>query len=209
VKVTVFGATGGTGREFVNQAVAAGHTITAVVRKPVDLPGVDATVPADVLDPDAITAAVAEADAVVTAIGPRRGEAGASTICTDSVRSIIRAMNGAGPRRLLVVSNSGMITDDGDSFVMAKVVKPVMWRVLGGPWGDMLAAEERVRASALDWTLVRPPRLTNGRHTGQYRIDKDRNLRGGRTIARADVADYLVRALTDDTTIHRAVAVAH
>src|SRR5215467_9915616 len=121
MRLTIFGATGGTGICLAEQALAAGHDVTAVVRDPARLtvstpsPALAAglqAVTADVMDPAAIVPAVAGADAVLTAIGPRG--AGVTTVSQDSVRSIIEAMQKAGARRLLTVSGS-IVADEGES----------------------------------------------------------------------------------------------
>ena len=112
-----------------------------------------------------------------------------------------------GPRRLIVVSNSGMHVDDEDGPMTRHLVKPILRRVLRHAFADMRRMEGRVRTSGLDWTIVRPPMLTNGLHTANYRTALDRNLRGGTTISRADLADQLLRCLTDDRTVHATVAV--
>src|SRR5262252_3334727 len=108
MKVTIFGATGGTGRHLVQQACEAGHEVTAVVRDPARIgyrsPQLT-VVTADAMDPVAIGPAVAGRDVVVSAIGSRDGRA-PTTVHTDSSTSIIEAMRGAGTRRLIVVSNS-------------------------------------------------------------------------------------------------------
>src|SRR5699024_10858041 len=113
MKLTVFGATGGTGQQIVRQALRAGHEITAVVRDPARLglePGENLdVVTADVLDPASIAPAISGRDAVLSTLGPR-GRA-PSRVCRDSARGIAAAMHDSGVRRLLVVSNSGNYTE--------------------------------------------------------------------------------------------------
>jgi putative NADH-flavin reductase len=209
MKIAVFGATGRTGRLFLGRAGAAGHQVTAVVRDPGSLPADDpgrTVVVADVMDPGAIGPLLAGHDAVVTAIGPREGRA-PTTVQADSTASIVAAMRHHGPRRLVVVSNSGMVTD-GDGPVSRLLAKPILRRVLRHTWADMRRMEGVVRASELDWTIVRPPMLTDGRPTGGYRTAVDRNVRGGIRVSRADLADSILRCLTDPRSVGTAVAVA-
>ena len=210
MRITVFGATGGTGAQVVRQACAAGHDVTAVVRDPARLsfqaPALQ-VVQADVMDPAAIAPAVAGRDAVVSAIGSRQGRS-PTTVCADSARAIIAAMGQQGTRRLVVVSNSGMHTDDQDGAFVRTVVKPLLGRVLKHAYADMRRMEELVRASDLDWTIVRPPRLTNAAPTNTYRTAVNKNIPGGSVIARADLAAQILRCLTDPTTIRAAVSVA-
>jgi putative NADH-flavin reductase len=162
MKLTIFGASGATGTSLVEQAVAAGHEVTAVVRDPARL-AVPAqqrlrTVTADVMDPPAITPAVAGADAVISAVGPRG--TGPTTVIQDSVRSIIAAMRKTGTRRLLQVSGS-VVADEGESPYLRYLLKPVARRTfLRHVCADMRLGEDEIRESNLDWTIFRPPSLT-------------------------------------------------
>lgn len=209
MKLTVFGASGGTGREIVRQGLEAGHRITAVVRDParLDVPaheGLD-VVTADVFDPASIAQAVTGCDAVVSALGPRGR--GPTTICRDGTSAIMTAMTDAGVRRLVVVSNSGMHTE-GDGVFTRLVVKPILIRVLREGYADMRAMEERVTAGSLKWTIVRPPKLTDGPRTGHVASSTRGNVRGSFTISRADLAGYVLRAAGDDVLSGVAVSVA-
>lgn len=209
MKIVLFGATGRTGREFLAQAGEAGHEITAIVRDPSALTARPhlSIVPADVMDPTAIGPHIAGQDAVVTAIGPRATR-GPVTVQTESTASIIAAMHDNGTSRLVAVSNSGMITT-GDGPLSRWLAKPILRRVLGKTWADMGRMEDLVRASTLDWTILRPPMLTNGARTSSYRTAIDRNVRGGIRLSRADLADGILRALGDPALICRAVAIAN
>ncbi|KAA9164993.1 NAD(P)H-binding protein [Amycolatopsis acidicola] len=209
MKLTVFGASGGTGVEVVRQGLAAGHQITAVVRDParLDVPAGERleVVTAEVFDPQALVPAIAGRDAVISALGPRGR--GPTVICRDGTSSIMKAMETAGVQRLLVVSNSGMHTD-GDGFFTAKLVKPILIRVLREGYADMREMEERVRVSGLQWTVVRPPRLTNWPHSGEIASKVGGNVKGSFNIGRADLADFLLRAAGEDSLIRTAVSVA-
>ena len=177
MKLTIFGATGATGTCLVEQAIAAGDEVTAVVRDPARLavpaeqrPGV---VTADVLDPASIGPAVADADAVLTAVGPQG--TGASTLRQDSARSIIQAMRETGTRRLVAVSGS-VVADEGESPYLRYLLKPlVRGTFLRHACADMRGAEDEIHASSLDWTIFRPPSLTDKAARGTYRTAIDRN----------------------------------
>lgn len=210
MKLTVLGATGGTGLRFVEQATAAGHEVTAVVRDPArltyDHPNLTAVV-SDVLNPDSLASVVDGREAVVSALGSSNVRT-PTTLQTDSTRALARAMADTGVRRLVVVSNAGM--DGSEDDVLTKfVVKPIIGRVLRHPWGDMARMEEVVRSTDLDWTVVRPPRLTDKPLTGAYRVAANRGLRGARYISRADVADFMLRTLVDPDAIRMAYTIAN
>ncbi|UJW35013.1 SDR family oxidoreductase [Saccharothrix sp. AJ9571] len=206
MKLTVFGATGATGKHVVEQACAAGHQVTAVVRDPSKLDRTDLTVvEADTLDPAAIEPAVAGADGVISALGTRNGR-GPTTICAEGTASILRAMTAAGTRRLVVVSASGLATD-GDDPLTKVLVKPIVQRALRHPFADMTRMEELIRASVLDWTIIRPPRLTEGPR-GDYRTAVDDGVRRGFVISRANLAHAILRALPAEDTCGKILTVA-
>jgi putative NADH-flavin reductase len=210
MKLTIFGASGNTGHCLTEQAVSAGHEVTAVVRDPARLT-VDPhsrlrVVTADVMDPAAITPAVAGADAVLTAVGPRG--TGPTTVIEDSVRSIIAAMQKSGACRLLALSGS-IVADEGESPYLRYLIKPLARRTfLRHVNADMAAAEGEIEASELDWTILRPPRLTGKSATGSYRLAIDRNLPHGFTVPRADLAACMLTLIDDPATVRTRVGIA-
>jgi putative NADH-flavin reductase len=211
MKLTIFGATGATGTSLTEQALAAGHEVTAVVRDAGRL-----TVPAhtrlrvvtaDVMDPASIAPAVEGSDAVISAIGPRG--TGPTTVIQDSVRSIIAAMQKTGTRRFVQVSGS-IVADEGESLYMRYLIKPLARRTfLRDVCADMRAGEEEIRRSGLDWTILRPPALTAKPPTGTYRKAIDRNLPHGFRVSRADLAGCMLALLDDPATMHRHVGIAN
>jgi putative NADH-flavin reductase len=210
MKLTIFGASGATGTCLVRQALDAGHEVTAVVRDPARL-----TVPAqahlhvttaDVMDPASISPAVAEADAIITAIAPHG--TGPGTLRQDSTRSIMQAMRKTGARRLLFISGS-IVADQGESRYLRYLLKPVARHTfLRHVNADFLATEAEIHTSDLDWTIFRPPSLTNKPAKGTYRLATDRNLPRCFTITRADLAACMLSTLDDPTTIHRHICAA-
>jgi putative NADH-flavin reductase len=207
MRLTVFGATGGTGSQVVEQGLAAGHSVRAVVRDATRLgpgrAGLDVVV-ADVMDPAAIVEAVTDSDVVVSTIGTRNGRA-PTTVCADSARSIVEAMHKGGTRRLVVVSGTGPF-DDGEGPGMRYVIKPIGRLFLKHVFADFVAMEKIVRASGLDWTIVRPPSLTDKPLSGHYRTRRELNFHRNFTVSRADVA-HLILAVSGDrdsygATIH-------
>jgi putative NADH-flavin reductase len=210
MKLTILGATGATGACLTSQALAAGHDVTAVVRDPARLAGPAhprlRVVTADIMNPASIAPAVEGADAVISAVGPRG--TGATTVITDSVHSIIAAMDKTGTCRLLQVSGS-IVTDEGESPYMRYLVKPMARRTfLRHVCADMHRGEEEIRDSDLDWTIFRPPALNGKAATGAYRTAIDRNLPHGFTVSRADLAACMLATLGDPASVHRHVAIA-
>jgi putative NADH-flavin reductase len=211
MRLTIFGASGGTGKQLVEQALAGGHQVTAVVRDPARLavpaqPGLQ-VVTADIMDPASILPAVTGADAVLTAAGPRG--TGPTTVITDSVRSIAAAMDKTGTRRLLALSGS-IVADDGEGLFLRYVLKPVARRTfLRHVCADMRQAEAVIAASDLDWTIMRPPALTDGPATGRYRTAFDRGLPRGIRVSRADLAACMLSLVGDVGAVRRYGAIAY
>lgn len=221
MKLTIFAATGGIGRLLVEQAVAAGHEVTAVARHPQGLPAGARIITADLARPERATleSAVAGADAVLSGLGQRsRADRG---ITSRGTRAIIRAMQAADVRRIVVVSAAPVGTvsspgrprppkvDPGDGFFMRTVLSPAIKVVLRDLYADLALMEDALRESGLDWTVVRPPQLTNTPLTGVYRTAYGRNLRRGLKISRADVAQLMLHALSQPETIGKVVGVAY
>ena len=210
MNITVFGATGGTGTALVEQALAAGHEVTAVVRDPARMKVARhprlRVVTADVMDPASIAPALAGTDAAVNTVGPHG--LGRTTIQQDSVRSILQAMHQAGARRLLHISGSSTV-DDGESWYMRFPVKPLARATfLGNSCTDMRGAESLIRASDMDWTIFRPPAL-NSKPARGYRTAIDRNLPHGFSVTRADLAACMVAMLPEPAIVHHHVGVAN
>jgi putative NADH-flavin reductase len=209
MKLTIFGATGGTGRLVVERALAAGHEVTAAVRDPARLPvpaqdGLRVTV-TTIDDRAAVLAAVSGADAVIDALGG--SGTGPTNLRTDAARVIVPAMQEAGVQRLVVVSASGAHTT-GDGPFVRFLVKPVLGYVLRHAFADMRAMEDVVRASSLDWTIVLPPRLLDGPPTGKVRSRVGGNVRGSFSIKRADLAEAVLATVTDTGLRRAALSVA-
>jgi putative NADH-flavin reductase len=211
MNLSVLGATGATGTILTSQALAAGHQVTAIVRDPARL-AVQAhprlrIVTASVMDPVSIAPALEGADAAISAIGPRG--TGPTTVIRDSVRSIIEAMDKTGTRRFVQLSGS-IVADEGESLYMRYLVKPVARRTfLRHVCADMRAGEAEIRQSDLDWTILRPPALTDKAATGTYRIAIDRNLPRGFSVSRADLAACILTLIDDPAVVHGHVAIAN
>jgi putative NADH-flavin reductase len=220
MKITIFAATGGIGRCLLDQAIAAGHEVTAVVRDPSKLPSGVHTVRGDLsnVDPAALETAVGGADAVLSGLGPRNPrQAG---ITSAGTKAIVDAMKATGTRRILVVSAAPVSTvpspdrpnpprhDPAEGFIMRNLLTPMVKQVLKAHYLDLAKMEDVLRASGLDWTSVRPPRLTDKPVTGVYRVASEQNIRRGALIPRADVAHYMLAAIDDRTTFGHAVGIA-
>lgn len=216
MKLTVVAATGGIGRQLLDQAIAAGHDVTAVVRTPGKVTADVAKIAVDLSAPDPIEleSAIGGADAVLSGLGP-------TGVVSGGTRAVADAMAATGVRRIVVVSAAPVSTtaspgrphppkhDPGEGPVMRYVLTPMIKIILGEHYADVALMEDVLRDSALDWTIVRPPRLTDKPMTGRYRTAIGQNLPGGTVISRADVAHLMLRALETPELVRQTVGVAY
>jgi uncharacterized protein YbjT (DUF2867 family) len=209
VKLLIVGATGGTGRQLVTQALGCGHQVTALVRRRprAELgPGVTLLL-GNVLDPVSLDRAVPGQEAVLSALGHKRW-LGPSRILSDGTRNVLAAMDRHGVRRLVCETALG-ISDTWWQMGLyyTLFVRPV---VLPFYFWDKVRQEAVIRASDLDWTIVRPGVLTNGPKRDRYR----HGPRVGHwlwsvRISRADVAAFMLDQLTDRRYVRATVGVAY
>ncbi|GAA3598628.1 hypothetical protein GCM10022419_097740 [Nonomuraea rosea] len=210
MRIAVFGANGPTGRLLTGQALAAGHQVAAITRQPAAFPLRHdrlEVVGADVLDPAAVDAAVAERDAVLSTLGVPAGKEPITTY-SQGVANIVAAMTRHRVRRLAVVSSSGVdphpYSDGG--FLFNRVVLPYVTRVLGKTmYDDMRRMEEVVRASDLDWTILRPSGLYHLPSVTDYTVVEGHA--DGRFTSRNDLAASMLALLDDDRYVRTAVGV--
>lgn len=211
LRLAIIGATRGTGRHLLDQALAAGHEVTALARDPARIDVRHErlrVVRGDVLDMASLAPAVTGSDAVLSSLGTTTGRA-PTTLYSAGMRTIIQAMHVGGVARLIAISAAPLGRDDGDTLPMRLLLKPLMWAILKEPYTDLARMEEEMRASGLDWTIVRPPRLTDGPQTGRYRIAYNRSVRGAYTIARADLAGAVLKLIGDPTSLRAAVGIGY
>jgi putative NADH-flavin reductase len=208
--ITVFGANGPTGRLLTGQALAAGYQVTAVTRKPESFPlhhdRLD-IVCADALDPVAVDAVVADRDAVLSTLGVPPGKEPISTY-SHGAANIIAAMQRHRVRRLTVVSSSGVDPrpySDGGLF-FNRVLLPYVTRVLGRTlYDDMRRMETLIRASDVDWTIIRPSALYHLPSVTDYTVVEGHA--DGRFTSRTDLAASMLALLDDDRYLRETVSV--
>jgi putative NADH-flavin reductase len=200
MKLLLLGATGGTGRQLLAQALEAGHETTALVRSAEKLNAQDHLLvrSGDATDPEAVDAAVAGQDAVLSALGVRSPLA--DELISPSLRAVVPAMQQHGVKRLIWLSALGVGQTREQAPAMFRVPFSTVLRRIRR---DKAAGEEYLRSTDLDWTLVYPPALTNGPHTGDYRSGETLNVKGFPRVSRADVAQFMLAQLDDATYIRR------
>lgn len=209
MRTVIFGATGPTGRQLIDQTLAAGHEVTAVARRPETLTPRDGLTitSADVTDPASVDRAVAGSDAVLSSLGvPLTRKP--ITVYSEGNANIIGAMHRLGVKRLVTVSSSVMDPSwrPTGEFFFNHVMDPLVNRRLGRTaHEDMRRMEALVRDSGLDWTIARPSGLFDHPTVTDYQVEED--VADGLFTARADLAASMVAQLTDDRFVQRAMAV--
>lgn len=207
MKVVVFGATGGTGCEVVKQALEAGHDVSAVARRPSAITIQHEhlkVLQGDVLMPETVTQAMIGQDAVVFAVGAV--DRSPTKIYSVGVMNVLLAMRDVKIQRLICISASGL---DPGVLIQKLIAKPLLWWLFKHGYTDMSYMEIIVKASGMNWTVIRPPRLTDKARTGNYKVAVNEQLSNGWLLSRADLADYIVKHLHDPATYRTLVEIAY
>jgi putative NADH-flavin reductase len=209
MKITVFGASGKTGKHLVRQALEAGHQVTAFVRIPEKL-GIEhpnlILCQGDVMDAKKVEQAIAGRETVISALGPTRPPV--PGMMETAAKNIVSAMQKYSVKRLLSTTGGGVRDPQDKPKLFDKLMKTLLTLMAGDVLRDSEANVVFIRASDLDWTIVRFPRLVEGEHTGQYRVGyvgKD----SGSQLSRADAADFILRELEKGEYIHKAPMVSY
>ena len=202
MRIVVFGPTGGTGRHLVRLALAAGHDVTAFTRR------AEAIAPSPRLaivagrteDAAAVVRAVAGHDAVLCALGGRPWRR-RDKVCSTAVANIVAAMARHGTRRIVAISTFG--AGDSRTRVGWFARRLLFGLVLRSEVGDKEAMERELASTGLDWTVVRVGLLGDGAARGSWRASDDGSIQGMGTIARADVAAFMLEQLESERWIRR------
>jgi putative NADH-flavin reductase len=208
MKLVVLGATGGTGLEIVRQAIERGHSVTAFVRSAERLKSHQDRITVkqgDLLNSAALEQVIRDHDAVLSGFGPRVPISKADADLLQKFAVALRsAMLHAGVRRVVVESVAFLFRDSivPPAYLLGRLFFP-------GVVADSSAMEQVFRESELDWTFVRPPQLTDKPYTGKYRVREGHLPAFGFKISRADVADFMVKAAENPSSIGKIVGVCN
>jgi uncharacterized protein YbjT (DUF2867 family) len=204
MKILVLGATGATGRLIVGKAVAKGYEVVALVRskaRAADLAGAE-LIEGDARDPASLTRAIAGCDAVVSSLGTAMSPFREVTLLSTATRALVGVMEQQNIRRLVCITGLGAGDSRGHGgFFFDRLFLPLMLRKV---YEDKNRQEDAIRASTLDWTIVRPTVLNDKPARGHVKALTDLSDVHGGTIARSDVAEFVVRQLTTDTWLRKA-----
>ncbi len=213
LRILVIGANGGVGRQCVEAGLAAGYQVTALLRTPANLtlthPNLT-LVSGDVTQPATLARHLLNKDAVISAIGSGGiGHDKPTTLYSQGAATLLAELAKTDTRRVFFISSIAMEIDPNSSFFVRFVAKYVMHPLLKHMFADIRRMEAVIKPSDADWTIIRPPRLTNGRQTGHYRYAVNEFLRNCTQITRADLALFIIQHLTDRATVKAIVEVAH
>ncbi len=210
MKIVIFGATGRTGQLLTESALDQGHVVTAAVRRPealeIEHPHLR-KVCCDLFDAAAVAGAILGQECILMAVAPTNA-VGTTTIFSTAIKNILAAAKQENIRRLLVLGSCGV---DGDTITrlhLKLLAGLIVHSLLFGLYIDTARMEGILEASDCDWTVVRPPRLTNEPAKKSYRIGVGHHLTNVASIPRADVADAMLRFIDDPKTYRKWVEVA-
>jgi putative NADH-flavin reductase len=208
MRLVVLGATGGTGLEIVRQAIQHGHSVTAFVRSPERLKlyrDKIAIQQGDLLNSAELEKAIQGHDAVVSGFGPRVPIAKADANLLEKFAvALTRAMLDAGVRRVVAESVAFLFKDSivPPTYLLGRLFFPAVV-------ADSAAMECVFQDSKLDWTIMRPPQLTDKSYTGKYRVREGHMPFFGFKISWADVADFMVKTVEDRSSIHKIIGICN
>ena len=209
MKIAVLGATGGTGLQVVEQALARGHAVVAFARSPQKL-GIEhdklTVVQGDILDGEKVAEAVAGTQAVVSALGP--GSNKAQFVVSRGMEHILTAMQQHGVKRLVASAGAGVGDPDDKPGLMNKFINLLLKTISRNVYEDMLRVVELIRASDVDWTIVRAPRLVDEPLPGEVKaawVGKGMGMQ----LYRGDFAAFMLDQLEDDSYVRQAPALSN
>ncbi|MEP6863540.1 MAG: NAD(P)H-binding protein [Deltaproteobacteria bacterium] len=201
MKLVVFGATGGTGRCILDVALAAGHDVLALARKPEAITLRDhlAVEKGDVLDASDVASAVQGADAVLSAFGPASNKQ-PGTLMSQGVANIVAGCTQHGVKRF--VFESGLMCSDGSELgLLSRLGIKLFGGIYHALRDDKRIAEQSIMASALDYVIVRPPALSHGPALGTYKHGAGVAVNATARLPHADVADFMLKCVSDPAVI--------
>jgi len=208
----IIGANGGIGSQTLKLALSRGHRVIAVVRNPANLLLTDTrltVVKGNIFEPHAWKSYLSVADVVVSAIG--KTSLKPTTLYSAGNRQLIRAMLASGCRRIFFISAAGIQVNSTHPWILRVITKQVLQRILKQTYRDLEVMETMIReyGAALDWTILRPPRLVNRQNHRPYRYALNKQLDHCTTISRTDVAHFMLTHIFDEATYRAIVEIAY
>ena len=208
MNLLIFGGTGPTGKNLVTQGLELGHSVCIFARRPEAVVLQHdrlSVVKGNILDAASVESAMPGREAILSALGIRK--LGKNTIISDGTKNILAAMKNQGIRRFVCETSLGVGESKGQTaWLFDRVIQPF---ILKNVFDDKEVQEQMIRQSSLDWVIVRPSGLTNGVQTGAYKVWVGKPPKGLKNwISRADVAEFMLKQLTDNQYLRNAVGIS-
>jgi putative NADH-flavin reductase len=209
MKLTLFGATGRTGRHLLQKALDEGHQVTVLVRNPakLDIKNERLTViQGSLTDESSVEQAVKGTEVVLSALGPANNRP--TFEISQGMQTILRVMHKNGVKRLIISAGAGVGDPEDAPKLFNKLMNVLLKAASRYVYEDMLKTVDLVRASGLDWTIVRVPMLTDEPATGQVKVGMVGKGMGAR-ISRADMADFMLEQVKNSDYVRKAPAISN
>lgn len=214
MNIFIAGANGGIGRQAVEQALQAGHRVTALVRNPAKLqlmhPNLN-IIKGDIMLPESFTDEMKGQQIVLSALGVSGGlfSDKPTTLYSQGNANLLKAMEQHGVKRIICISASALEISPVIPWYVRLVARYVIQKLLKHMYADLHRMEAIVKESSADWTIIRPPQLTDKPLTANYRTAVNRFLKNCLQISRADVAHYMVSNLINQEIYRATVEIAY
>jgi putative NADH-flavin reductase len=208
--IVVLGANGGIGRQVVEVALKQGHRVTAILRNPAKLTITHPNliiVKGDIMKPETLEKYLENKDVVISAIG--KNSLKETTLYSQGSKNLLNVLKKMVTTRIFFISASGLDVNPSHNFFIRLATKYILQRLLKNMYADLERMEKIVKESDQNWTIMRPPQLTNRPFTGHYRFAVNGFLKGGSRISRADLAHFMISNITNTAIYKKTVEVAY
>jgi putative NADH-flavin reductase len=212
--ILILGASGGIGRQCVDIALAEGHKVTAVLRTPAKLNLTHSNlyiVKGDISDPKTFSEHLKNKDAVISTIGVSGGfgKDKPTTLYSQGNFNILKEMKKNDVKRAFFISASAIEVSPVTPFFIRLIIKYVVQKLLKHMYEDLRRMEKIINESDANWTIIRPPELTDKPVTGNYRIAINTFLKNCLKISRADVAHFMINNIANEATYKATIEIAY
>jgi len=212
MKITVFGATGATGKKVVEQALELGYEVKAFVRNPEKMDIINeklTLVKGDVTNSENVDQAIDGVEGVIVALGASP-DMQSDLVMEQGTKNIIDAMKKHGVKRIIVQSSYAMSgSQEGIEFMKSMGMGDEQITMMQPVLDDKKKQTEAVTESGMEYVVVRPLMLTDTDKTGDYRVAEKLDVKVGDQISRADVADFMLKALTNDEWLNKTIDISY
>lgn len=210
LNILLIGANGGIGKEAVKLALEAGHRVTALVRNPANVSTIHnnlQVVQGDIRQPETFEGYLDDKDAIISAIGENMDKP--TTLYSEGNNNLLTAMKKKGVTRAFFISASAIEISPVQPFLVRLATKYIVQKLFGHGYADQRIMEKLIKESEINWTIMRPPRLTNKPVSGHYRFAVNCFLKNCLTISRADVAHFMIHNIMNEAIYKATVEIAY